>query len=170
MSDDSQLTDAQRRLKNKVLNSGRGITMEQAITRSSMAVKALQADFASIAERDLNRMREINGEMQTSGADHGKLTDKLYDVCHELRGTAGTFGFKVTSVAANKLCRLIDANREMFVAGETRAILAAKVHIDAIGLDLTHGPSTMIGEAENRMLDGLSALAKKLGANQDAPA
>lgn len=170
MPNDTELSEAQKRLKDKVVNSGRGITIEQAVTRSTMAVKALKADFANIGQRDLGRMREIVTEMLTDSADHTDLTQKLYEVSHELRGTAGTFGFQLTSIAANKLCHMLDGNRELFDAGDSRAVSAAKVHVDAIGLDLTHGPSTNLGQAENRMLDGLSAIAKKLQANKAAPA
>jgi len=170
MANEPELSDAQKRLKSKVLESGRGITMEQAVTRSNMAVKALKADFANIGQRDLGRMRELIDSMQADGVNYADLTDKLYGVSHELRGTAGTFGFQLTSIAANKLCHMLDGNRELFDSGDARAISAAKVHIDAIGLDLSHGPSTSLGQAENRMLDGLSALAKKLQAGKAATA
>lgn len=170
MDNEPELSEAQKRLKNKVLNSGRGITMEQAVTRSNMAVKALKADFANVGQRDLGRMREIIDSMQGDGVDYPDLANKLYSVSHELRGTAGTFGFQLTSIAANKLCHMLDGNRDLFDAGDVRAVSAAKVHVDAIALDLTHGPSTSLGQAENRMLDGLSALAKKLQAGKAASA
>lgn len=170
MDNEPELSEAQKRLKNKVLNSGRGITMEQAVTRSNMAIKALKADFANVGQRDLGRMREIIDSMQSDGVDYPDLADKLYGVSHELRGTAGTFGFQLTSIAANKLCHMLDGNRDLFDAGDVRAVSAAKVHVDAIALDLTHGPSTSLGPAENRMLDGLSALAKKLQAGKAASA
>lgn len=162
MAEDHELSESQLRLKNKVLNSGRGITIEQAIGRASNAIKSLRADFASIGERDLDRMRSVIAAMGEKDANHTELSSKLYIICHEMRGTAGTFGFQVASIAANKLCHLMDTNRPMFDSGNALAIAAAKVHIDAISLILTHGPATTIGPAENNMLDGLSALAKKL--------
>lgn len=162
MAEEFELSESQLRLKNKVLNSGRGITIEQAISRASNAIKSLSADFSSIGERDLDRMRDVLGRMKADGADHADLSRKLYVICHEMRGTAGTFGYQVASIAANKLCCLIDNNQELFNNGDPTAIAAAKVHIDAVGLVLNHGPASAIGPAENNMLDGLSALAKKL--------
>lgn len=162
MAEDHGLSETQLALKNKVTKSGKGITIDQAVSRASNAIKSLRADFSSIGEQDVDRMRAVLGEMSNDGADHTELSTKLYVICHEMRGTAGTFGYQVASIAANKLCHLMDINRPLFDSGDDTAIAAAKVHVDAIGLILINGPTTTIGRAENNMLDGLSAVAKKL--------
>ena len=167
MTEEIELTEAQLHLRDKVLNSGRGITIEQAITRATNVIKAMSADFAITGDRDVERMRDVVGRMERGDGAYDEMTKELFLVSHDVRGTAGTFGYNTASIAANKLCRLIEDNTALFDDGDGKAIEAAKVHSEAIALVLSQKPSDRMGLAENNLLDGLSAIGKKLGAAPD---
>lgn len=162
MVKENELSEAQIRLKKKVVNTGRGLTFEQATGRADKVVKMMSDEFAELSGDELAQMQEVVARMKDGEANHGELAKKLFAVCHEMRATAGTFGFQVASIAASKLCALLENNPDLFSTGNPMAVSAAKVHLDAIGLVLHGGPSSKIGPAEARMLDGLSAVAKKL--------
>ena len=144
---------------------GSGPSLEAILEAVDAGIATLQQDYESELLAELTRLGEMfEGLSQAESAQRGETIDALYQVAHDMRGLAGSFGYPLLTQVANSLCRVIDDREKReelpddVVAchvGAMRAIAAGKVKGDGgrQGRDLIRSLEALIAKSSSEARD-----------------
>jgi len=116
-----------RILGDKVPKTG-GPSPEQAIARALNLGEQLINSYQGWAVDDLQSLWQEYASATARDADASPHIKKLYDMCHEIRGQGGTFGFTLISVLGDSLCKFLEDRATL----SQRALEIVKIHILAM--------------------------------------
>ena len=102
-----QLIKPKRHISERVPKTG-GIPPDQAIIRALNAAHELTTGYQGWAVDDLQDLWNLFLETEHSDGTIPDMTIKMFDVCHEIRGQGGTFGFPLISIIGDSLCKFLD--------------------------------------------------------------
>lgn len=77
-----------------------------AIDRAEKALSALTTEFFSWMDEEVQKLQTAFDELSDKGPNGERLA-KFYQVAHDIKGSASTFGFPFASTVANGLTRII---------------------------------------------------------------
>ena len=110
-------------LKAKVGGSGVGLDMG-AIKRAEQAMEGLKTEFADWMADGVRQLIEARDLFATAPSD--ETQEKLFQVVHDLKGQALTFGYPLAARVASSLCRLLEGG------SQKAAIQLITAHVEAI--------------------------------------
>jgi len=114
-------------LKSRVKVTGSGDVNTDVIKKAEDNLKRLSTQFDIWLEDEIIRLKHTRDDVKKNGLVP-PYDEKLYNVCHDLKGQGETFGYPMVSTICGNLCKLIDAAPE-------RAKLPIEIidnHIDAV--------------------------------------
>lgn len=109
----------------KVTGSG-GVDPE-AVKRAEMAVAGLRGGFERTASDQVARLQNLQARF-AGGAEPDDALAEIFQLAHELRGQAGTFGYDLLSRVGDLLCRYAERGD----TGSARGASVLKALIDAL--------------------------------------
>ncbi len=154
----AQIIQVPNTLRSKI---GPGSGIDKALVRGADKAIAEQAgSFLERAREDVGRLGQMATDLEAAtdpeAADTAK--GKIYAINHELRGEAGSYGFKLMSTIANMLCRYLEALPE----GEAPIPAIVRAHIDALRAIASGNISGDGGEVGQELVKGLGLVVAKL--------
>jgi chemotaxis protein histidine kinase CheA len=122
----SHMISPEDHLKKKIeCPPGQGTKLDQSLIDQADRVVATKApQFAFMLEEDIKKVIQTF-ENRESNPDWAK---DIFEVAHEMRGTAGTFGFHMSSAVADNLCKYFDRVPE----GAQPDDQITQLHMDAL--------------------------------------
>lgn len=126
-ADEGEVIKTDNPLKSRVKVTGSGDVDTDVIKKAENNLKRLSPQFDIWLEDEVIRLKKARDDVKANGLTP-PYDEKLYNVCHDLKGQGETFGYPVITTICGNLCKLIDAAPE-------RAKLPLEIidnHIDAV--------------------------------------
>lgn len=146
-------------LKAKVGYGAGGVDPE-VLARAEAAVAGLQAEYLTWAQGDLERLQgAFDAGRCTPDPQRAQAMRRVFEICHDIKGQGGSFGYDLMTVVGGQLCRFVEAHSSY---GE-REFAVVQLHIDVMRIvigDRLVGDGGKVGQ---RLLNGLRAVLTKLG-------
>lgn len=89
------------------------------------AIRSLEGKYGETLKRQIDLLFSLIEEIDKGNAP---ARDRLYDIAHDMRGLAGTFGFPLISRFANSLCTYIEGT----FANDILDTTILRFHIEAM--------------------------------------
>lgn len=84
-----------------------GIPAAVAIPRANKAVAELKGRFVWEFGADMTMLEGLLGMVKEQGQANGPTVGKAYHRCRRIRDLAGTFGYRIVTDVADRLCELL---------------------------------------------------------------
>jgi len=124
------------------------------LAMAAAAIDAMKGDYIDQLQNDLANLKAIWASVEVESPDETVL-DNLFDMAHNLKGQAGTFGYDlVTSIAAS-LCDLLRSDRT-----NPNKMNAVGQHINVLGRVIEKNIVGSGGEIGVKIVKALQALSK----------
>jgi hypothetical protein len=111
-----------------------GVPRELAIKRAQANIDELKLEFVDWLNKKLQEMEAVVRRIEGKSSEASRV-DEAYDRCCQLRDTAGTMGFELTTLISGNLCELLEGIK----AGAPYHKETMECHIDALRLT-SRGP------------------------------
>ena len=133
--------------------TGSGGVDPEAVKRAEAAIAGLKGRFERDASEQVVRLQNLQARF-AAGAEPGETLAEIFQLAHELRGQAGTFGYDLLSRVGNLLCRYAERGD----IGSARGASVLKALIDALAAILARkaeGDGDALGRELLRELEHL---------------
>ncbi len=143
--------------KEKVVK-GQGWDVRVIESRAEKAIDELQSDYLDQARADLAEIdRAI--ERAKSGPKGGldEALREVHRIAHEMRGQAGTFGYRLITQIGTSLCNYIEAAEDM----DSVQLQAIEIHADAMRAVISQNIVGEGGATGKEFLAGMQDLVAK---------
>lgn len=131
-----------------------GLPPDIAVMRALNATKELTTGYQGWAVDDLQDLWHLFLETVKTKSANRKKIQKMFDVCHEIRGEGGTFGYPLISIVGDSLCKYLDLKHTM--AGKELDVV--RIHIlslKAIFRQKLAGPQSELATTVTELLQAL---------------
>jgi hypothetical protein len=102
---------------------------DRMVKKADQAVKEHQenVDYKAIATQSLDRLNQL---MHAFTADplSSDLSHRIYELCHDLRGEAASFGYPSVSRVAELICKVVDCDAHR----DKRFLDVVKIEVDSL--------------------------------------
>lgn len=124
---------------------------------ANKAIAELGAEFVARLPNELSAIREEFDAVRLS-PDDPRARDRLFRRVHDLKGQAGTFGYRLITVIGNDLCRFL----EQPVSLTDRRIKVVGFHIEAMERVARERITGTGGDQGMKMINTLQGLTYKV--------
>ncbi len=105
-----------------------GDDVPEAVRKAEAAVAALAQNFTEWMRADLDKALASLADARASQPENGAPLREIFDVCHNIKGQGGTFGYDLITHFGASLCNFI---RDAGPASE-RKLKVVEAHLTAI--------------------------------------
>lgn len=123
-----QMIEPPRPLRLKV-GKGKGMDV-QVLNRAEKAVDTLLAhtNYPSEASKTLIKLKSALDELLGESDNQDEHLSRIFEIVHDMRGEAGSFGYPLVTRVGASLCRYIDKIKPM----NGKNLRVVRVHVDAL--------------------------------------
>lgn len=123
-----QMIEPPRPLRLKV-GQGKGMDV-QVLNRAEKAVDTMlaQTNYPGEASKTLIKLRSTLDELLAETDNQDAHLHQLFEIVHDMRGEAGSFGYPLVTRVGASLCRYIDKIKPM----DGKNLRVVRVHVDAL--------------------------------------
>ncbi len=137
--------------------SGGGAISEAMLKKANQVIEEMTASFLEVLRVEIDKMATLSQESKTA-TDKSALIERIFEVSHDLRGQASTFGFPLVTRIGSSLCRFTE-NADLT---DARAQDVIDAHINSMKLVVVQGLRGDGGPAGQKIAAGLEIAAKKV--------
>ncbi|MCG8361252.1 MAG: Hpt domain-containing protein [Kiloniellales bacterium] len=122
-----------------------GPDLKAIMSDAEAALEDLEEDYHRWVLEDLDAAAEALATATADADQRTAMIEKLFDICHNIKGQAATFGFPLLTLIAQSVCALITADQ----AGAEERLPLIRSHIDAMKVVASQnirGPGGKLGE------------------------
>ena len=130
---------------------------------ASAAIDKLKADYMGWLRGDLAKMRDCLADAAAEPQNSREHLERLYAVCHDVKGQGGSFGFDMITDIGQSLCEFLKSDR----AGSAAGLTAIEAHISAIETVADEGLEGDGGSAGTALIQELTELLGRAGADEN---
>jgi HPt (histidine-containing phosphotransfer) domain-containing protein len=122
------MIDPPRPLRLKV-GQGKGMDVK-VLNRAEKAVETLltQTNYPGEASKTLVKLKSALDELLAETDNQNKHLHRIFEIVHDMRGEAGSFGYPLVTRVGASLCRYIDKIKPM----DGKNLRVVRVHVDAL--------------------------------------
>jgi len=113
-------------LRQKV--SDGGPISQEMLDRAHHALEGLSEQFDDLMTSAVERLSDLHRNGVDDPARRSELVREIFEVAHDLRGQAGTFGYALISRVGTSLCHFTDGIEHF----DDRDFEVIRIHIDAM--------------------------------------
>lgn len=77
------------------------------IAEMETVIKQMLPEYELRARKDMDALTALHAELEKDQSNE-ELRDKIFKVCHNVKGQGGTFGYDLITTVGNDLCRFIE--------------------------------------------------------------
>ncbi len=161
MNDDNdlQIINPPNTLRSKVGTGGPGAVDLKTLERAEAVIAEMADDYLKWAEDDLVKLEEAFASLAAGSGDAKANIDRVYHICHDMKGQGGSFGYTLMTAIGTLLCRYLE---KLEAAGpEDHEVV--RLHLDAMKLVIAQRMTGDGGQAGDALLVGLQQVAEKCG-------
>lgn len=158
VAEEAQIIQVPNLLRAKI-GPGKGID-KALVQKADQAISAKAGEFLDRARDEIQLLDQKTAAMEaaTDDAVCKIAQQEAYAIVHELRGEAGTYGYKLVSTIANAQCRYIEDLAE----GTTAVPAIIRAHTDALRAVVGGDINGDGGEVGKELNENLRLLVAKL--------
>lgn len=146
---------------------GAGPSLETILERVSAGIDDLKQEYESELQVELKRLGDAAAEMAgADDAEQAAALQEIYDLAHEIRGLAGSFGYPLLTKVANALCGFIERK----AARPAKTVEVVECHVGALRAVAAGGVTGDGGQQGLELLASLAALIDKADSEAPEPA
>lgn len=108
-----------------------GDNMDDLLREAEAAVAELAASFTTWVQDDLASARKALGAAKRNPADNLGAAQEIFGICHNIKGQAGSFGYKLMTAIGGQLCDMI---RDRSESAGPELLKAVKAHLTAFAV------------------------------------
>ncbi len=127
--------------------------LPDAVKQAEAAVAALAENYTVWVRDDLTKARKALEEARETAPDNAKAVRDIFDVCHNVKGQGGTFGYDLMTMIGASLC---DFTRDCESADADK-LKIVEVHLSALDFVVDRKFKGDGGEAGRELLAKLEA-------------
>ncbi|MHA1565498.1 MAG: hypothetical protein ACTSX7_09315 [Alphaproteobacteria bacterium] len=157
-ADEVQIIQVPNTLRAKI---GPGTGIDKALVeKADQAIVAKAGDFLARTRDDIQTLDQKTTVIEDTADDGARqiAQQEAYAITHELRGEAGSYGYKLISTVANAQCRYIEDLPE----GTMAVPAIVRAHTDALRAIVGGDISGDGGKVGQELIKNLSLLVAKL--------
>ena len=133
--------------------------LPEAVRAAEAAVAELAANFTEWMREDLDKALASLAAARESQPDNGAQLRDIFEVCHNIKGQGGSFGYDLITDVGNSLCDYIhDAS-----SASDRTLKVVEAHLTAIRFILDRDIQGDGGPVGNQLRAKLQGLTESAG-------
>lgn len=128
----------------------------EAVRQAEAAVAALAQNFTDWMRADLDKALSALADAKAAQPDNAGHVREIYDVCHNIKGQGGSFGYDLITQVGQSLCNYIHDGE----SASERKLKVVEAHLTAIKFILDRdiqGDGGPVGEQLQAKLQGLTS-------------
>ena len=136
-------------------DAGSAESVEAMLARADKAVEIMSVEFTDWIEDDINRLQDAHDALTSEPDDPRSVMERVYNIAHDMRGQAGSYGFPLITRVGSSLCRYIEGRDWASAANDLQIVSA---HIGALKIVLSHNLRGDGDDVSRKVADELEAL------------
>ncbi len=125
------------------------------LAMAEAAVSAMKDGYKEQLQADAKQLSSIWKAIDPANPGVERM-DALFDIAHNLKGQAGTFGYDLVTSVADSLCELL-----LNEGARSEKMKAVGQHVSALNRIVDNGISGSGGEVGAKILQALQTLSEK---------
>ena len=144
-------------LKKKVVKDA-GPDVEEVVARADQALHGMRDVYLLLAQEEIQVMEAAIARARAcDGEERDAALREVFDVAHEMRGQAGSFGYDLATVISTSLCDYIEDVAQV----DARRLDAIAIHADALKAVIGGRIEGDGGKDGRRLLGGMKVMVEK---------
>ncbi len=144
-------------IKSKVVEGGPGAVDEETLEKAETVITQETDNYIELAKADLKKIQVGLAKIKDSPDDPQPGMEMVFFSAHNIKGQAGSFGFELLTMIAERLCRIIEYLDEVTV----KEVQVMELCVLAMQLAISQGLTGEGGEEGAALVEGLDMIVAK---------